>query len=461
MTISFLTLFFGLISGLVPVEVTVSGPVAAVELTMDDGAPVRLAKPPWKTTLDFGLALLPHRIVARALDEEGHELARTEEWANSPHPPAKAEIVLEAEKGGAPRAARVVWTSVLAGKPKSTSLTFDGRPLKLDEAGRAALPPHDLKTIHILAAEIQLQSNETVRKDVAYGGEYGSEISTELTAVPLRVPAGTLPPLKNLHGWLTAGGKELNVAALEDGQAQLFIVRVPNDYEDTSKIGSIGLMSADIQLEMRLDKEARIRFVPPYTERVEGQDQEADLFNISGEATYAHGGLPFLVRGALVEGRTDKDPRRRQRYLAGFSDHPTDKPVKRELRIADAVAVAGLQAMAENRRRAVLLVLKGDESEDHSLYAPGTVRRFLAAIHVPLFVWTLGKPAPLSLATAWGPSEQVDIVKNLYRASGSLRDELRAQRVVLVEGHHLPQSIALGPAAKGVELAGRAVAPVH
>src|SRR4051812_33223777 len=143
MTISFLTLFFGLISGLVPVEVTVSGPVAAVELTVDDGAPVRLAKPPWKTTLDFGLALLPHRVVARALDGEGHELARSEEWANFPHPPAKAEIVLEAEKGGAPHAARVVWTSVLAGEPKSTSLTFDGRPLRLDEAGRAELPPHD------------------------------------------------------------------------------------------------------------------------------------------------------------------------------------------------------------------------------------------------------------------------------------------------------------------------------
>ena len=460
MTISFLTLFFGLISGLVPVEVTVSGPVASIELTVDDGAPVRLAKPPWKTTLDFGTALLPHRIVARALDGEGHELARAEEWANFPHPPAKAEIVLEAEKGGVPRAARVVWTSVLAGEPKSTSLTFDGQPLKLDAAGRAELPPHDLKTIHILTAEIQLQSGWTVRKDVAYGGEYGSEISTELTAVPLHVPSDTLLPLRELHGWLTAGGKELNVAAMEEGQAQLFIVRVPNDYEDTKKIGSIGLMSGDIQLEMRLDKEARIRFVPPYSERVEGQDQESDLFNISGEATYDHGGLAFLIRGAQVEGRVDKDPKRRQRYLAGFSDHPTDKPVKRELRIADAVAVAGLQALAENRRRAVLLVLKGDESEDHSLYDPGTVRRFLATIHVPLFVWTVGKPAPGSLAAAWGPSEQVDVVKNLYRASYQVRDELRAQRVVLVEGHYLPQSIGLGPAAKGVELAGGAGAPV-
>jgi len=119
-----------------------------------------------------------------------------------------------------------------------------------------------------------------------------------------------------------------------------------------------------------------------------------------------------------------------------------------------------LDGMAENRRRGILLVFKGDEVEDYSLYDPDTVRRFLAAIHVPLFVWTLGKPVPGSLATAWGPSEQVDRVMNLYRASYHVRDELRAQRVVLVEGHHLPQSIALGPAAKGVELAGGA-APGH
>ncbi|HEX4959462.1 MAG TPA: hypothetical protein VF173_01390 [Thermoanaerobaculia bacterium] len=440
MTITFLTLFFGLVSGPVPVEMAVSAPVVAVELTVDDGAPVRLGAPPWKTTLDFGDALIPHRVVARALDEQGHELARTEEWANFPYPLAKAEIVLEAEKGGAPRAARVAWTDVMAEEPESISLTFDGKPLKLDKAGRAELPAHDLKTIHILTAEVRFKSDRTAHKDVAYGGEYGSEVANELTAVPVRVPSGSLPPLRDLRGWFTAGGRELTVTALENGQAQLFIVRVPSSYEDTKKIGSRGLLAEDFQLEMRLDKDARIRFVPPVSERVEGADQDADLFHISGEATYDHGGLPFLIRG-----KDDTDKRKPRKYVQ-------EKPVERELRVADAVAVAGLQAMAENRRRAILLVLKGDEVTDNSLYDPETVRRFLASIHVPLFVWTLGKPVPGSLAAAWGPSERVDRVMNLYRASAQVREELLSQRIVLVEGHHLPQSIALGPAAKGVEL---------
>jgi hypothetical protein len=218
-------------------------------------------------------------------------------------------------------------------------------------------------------------------------------------------------------------------------------------------------LSEDFQLEMRLDKEDRIRFVPVTSERVEGSDQDTDVFAISGEATYDHGGLPFLIRGALVQGG-DRDPKRRLRHLAGFSDSPQDKPVeRRELRIADAVAVAGLQALAENRRRAILLVFKGDESEDSSLYDPDTVRRFLAAIHVPLFVWTLDKPVPGSVATAWGPSQQVDRRRNVYRASAQVRDELRSQRIVLVEGRYLPQSLALGPAAKGVELVRGAGAP--
>ncbi len=38
MTISFLTLFFGLIAGPFPVEVAVSGPVAVIELAVDGGA---------------------------------------------------------------------------------------------------------------------------------------------------------------------------------------------------------------------------------------------------------------------------------------------------------------------------------------------------------------------------------------------------------------------------------------
>jgi hypothetical protein len=438
MTISFLTLFFGLLSGPYPVEMAVNGPVAAVEVTLDGGAAVRLAAPPWKAKLDFGPALAPHRIVARALDARGRELARTEEWANLPHPAARAGIVLEGNKAGPPRAARVAWTNVQGETLESMSLTFDGRPLTLDAAGRAALPAHNLRSLHILAAEVRFKPERTARADVAYGGQYGSEVSTELTAVPLHLRSGRLPAPGKLAGWLTQGGRPLTVAAVEEGPAQLFVVRVPGTQEIARKLGSKGTPPGDF--EMRLDKEDRIRFLQSSPDRVEGSDEARDLFSLSGPYTATEGGLPWLLRRAGANG--DAGP-----------EGTAGTPSLETRRIADAVAVAGLEVTTENRRRAVLLVLSGDE-RDAGVYAAAAVRRYLAALRVPLFVWTLGTPAPGSFAASWGATEDVSAVKNLYRAFEDLRAELRSQRIVLVDGRHLPQAVTLGPAARNVELAG-------
>ncbi|HEV7504708.1 MAG TPA: hypothetical protein VGS07_07345 [Thermoanaerobaculia bacterium] len=440
MTISFLTLFFGLLSGPFPVEMAVSGPIAAVEVTVDGGAPVRVAAPPWKAKIDFGVALAPHRIVARALDAKGHELARAEEWANLPHPEAKAEIVLEGQKaGGTPRAVRVAWASSLGEMPESTSLTFDGRPLKLDEAGRAVLPAHDLRSLHILAAEVRFSAEKTVRADAAYGGQYGSEVSTELTAVPVWVRSGALPSPKALRGWFTGEGRPLSVAAVEEGPAQLFVVRVPGALEVDRKLGSQGTRPDDF--EMRLGKEDSIRFLQSSPNPVAGSDEPRDLFSLSGAYTTSEGGLPWLLRGLGANGGAGPEG------PAAGTQHPEIK------RIADAVAVAGLEVTTGNRRRAVLLVLNGDE-RDASGFGVAAVRRYLAAIRVPLFVWTLGKPAPGSFAASWGSTQDVSAVKNLYRAFEDLRGDLRAQRIVLVDGRRLPQSVTLGPAARGVELVG-------
>jgi hypothetical protein len=123
-----------------------------------------------------------------------------------------------------------------------------------------------------------------------------------------------------------------------------------------------------------------------------------------------------------------------------------------EPRLADAVAVAGLQAATEHRRRAVLLVL-GRDAADASRYDPATVRRYLAALSVPLFVWSLEGP-DTPAAKAWGGAEDVSNVRRLYAAVDRLTEELESQRIVWVEGRHLPQTIALTPAAKGIELIG-------
>lgn len=154
-----------------------------------------------------------------------------------------------------------------------------------------------------------------------------------------------------------------------------------------------------------------------------------ELFDVSSDFTREDGGMYWL--------------------LSNFG-LPPDSQGKAP-RIADAVAVAGLQAARENHRRAVVLVL-GPDPLDTSDYDPATVRAYLDSIRVPLFVWSfydLGSP----MAQAWGGAEDISTLAKLEDAAERLRAELDSQRIVWVDGRHLPQAIRLSSAA-GVELVG-------
>jgi hypothetical protein len=439
MTIAFLSLFFGLISGPYRFELAVNGPAAAVEIVVDGRSAGTLPGPPWKGTINFGRALLPHEVVARALDAKGAEIARTEEWVNLPHPLAKVEIELESDKAGAPRAAKVVWANLKGEKPTAIGLSFDGLPLALDASGRAALSSRDLKSLHVLTAEVTFPSGQLVRKEIAYGGEYGSEVSTELTAVPVYVRHGDLPPAAKLAGWFTAGGRPLPVDAVEEGPAQLYVVRSPGAQKALLEL--IGMETGrtargylNIWDWMKLGKDDVVRFLSPFTQRFEAAGEVSDLFPTSSDFSTQQSNLLALIVGT-------NGPR------AALGE---------KVRFADAVAVAAQKAVQENRRRAVLLVLTAAE-KDQSNFDLATVRRYLVALHVPLFVWCLGEPEPGSAAAAWGKMDILKREANLRPAFVDVRDALEAQRIVMVDGRILPQSIALSPAAaKTLELIGGA-----
>ena len=432
--ITFVTLILGLISGVYPIEVAVGGPVAAVEFTLDGAPAGRLAGPPWIARVDLGPDLRPHELVARALDAEGGEIARATQWLNLPRPPAEVGVVLENDAKGVPQAARLTWQIVNGVNPVSIGLTLDGQALQVDGTGRAALPPRDLKTLHVLSAELWFPPGVTAHRDVAYGGEYGSEVATELTAVPVRMrPGAALPAPAELAGWFTAGGRPLPVAATENGTGKVVLVRVPAGQEILGKVLSRTRMPAFPVLDsrMRLGPEDRVRFLS-LASSFKISKVPAELFDLSPELASKDGGLlTFLTFSRLLREARGK-----------------------ERRIADAVAVAGLEASAENDRRAVVLVL-GGENKDISRYGPATVRRYLESIRVPLFVWSLyGKDTPAALA--WAASgqlvEDISSIPRLEQAVDRLKAEIADQRIVWLDGRHLPQAIALGPAAKGVEL---------
>jgi hypothetical protein len=124
-------------------------------------------------------------------------------------------------------------------------------------------------------------------------------------------------------------------------------------------------------------------------------------------------------------------------------------------RLADAVAIAGLQAIVGSPRRVVLLIL-GKEEADQSQFDPAAVRGYLRALHVPLVVWASEKRP---VGDPWGASEKVDNPARLRQAGGRLVSLLAEQRVVWVEGAFLPNELTLSPAAlaKGMHFADDAV----
>ncbi len=394
--------------------------------------------------------------MARALDGEGREAARAHQWVNLPRRPAEVEVMLETGREGRPVAARLVWDSLTGERPTAVRLAVDGRPLAVDAKGRALLPQLDPLAAHVLSVELDFASEGTARRDVAFGGDWGASVSSQLTAVPVRLAERREPSPEELAAALSAGGRPARVVAVESGPAQVLLVRALAAREASQKLGGrrrgagVGatttgpvpsLNSADdyqsalryaddLRHEMKLGPEDRLRFLWPTARSAAAATLPTELFAASQEFTAEDGGLHWLLT---------------QVY------HPLE--VATGQRFADAAAVAGLQAAAGNRRRAVVVVLGGD-CADASRYSPAAVRGYLAAIRVPLYVWSLAKPRDCPALAAWGEVEDISGLPLLRRAAKRLREELEAQRIVWIEGQHPPQAIRVAGGRGVVEVAG-------
>ncbi|HEY6064504.1 MAG TPA: hypothetical protein VIY96_00010 [Thermoanaerobaculia bacterium] len=443
-SIAFTSLFLGLVLGIHPVGVAVEGPAAAVALELD-GTPIgRADRQPWALDVDLGRDLSPHELVARAFDGSGREIARTRQWLNVPRPPAEATLLLERNAEGRAVATRVTWQSLLGTAPQRVSVTFDGQPLDVSDPKRIALPDYDPDTTHMIAAEVEFSPAVSSRAGLVLGGLSRSEASSELTGVPVRVRKSAMPPPGELQGWFRKGSDPLRVVAVEKGPVLLIVVRDTDHMEALGKLGtggqttfvqsnrgSLPQFDPDYRrFETRFADADRVRFVWPRASRVPGSEIPTELFDASRDFPGSIGGLHWLLTRI---------------------SHPIQKVA--DERFADAVAVAGLQAYAGYTRRAVVLIL-GRQIADASQYPPAAVRAYLAKMRVPLFVWSLESRTADRVAAAWGPTEDVSSFAKLKVAFEKLRSELDSQQMVWIEGRHLPQQIALGEKAQGVELVG-------
>ncbi len=451
--IEFVTLFLGLASGPQVVEVAVGEPVAAVELRLDGRAVARAEEPPWALEVDLGAAPLPRRLEALALGGDGAELGRAVQWVNLPRAAAEARLLVERDPEGRPVAARLSWESRASARPTHVAVTLDGAPLAVADARRFPLPPVDPERFHVLQARLRFSDEVWAEAVAGFGGGYMDTSGTRLTALAVSVDgrARSYGP-RQFQQVLRKAGEPLRVVAVERGLADLVVVRAGAVVEAVSGleglsgggayggVGSLNPVSVGdagpvvsgavatggdrVRRVAALAEDERLRLLVPRTKEVVRQVLRMELFPTSPEIAPEQGGFRWALGLEIA--------------LPGLEGGE---------RLADAVAIAGLHAAAGNRRRAVVLALAGD-AVDASRYGTGEVRRLLEALRVPLVVWRFGEP--VADDRRWGTVETIADERGLVRAVRGLQKELDRQRVVWLEGEHLPSEIELPETRSGV-----------
>jgi len=423
--VSFVSLLLGLITGVHPVTVAVSGPVAAVELRLDGQTAGSLHGEPWTVRCDFGGALRPHKLEAIATASDGRTLGTAVQWVNLPRQPAEVSLSLEAQPNGAPTAVRVSWESLEFTNPKRIEATLDGEPIEASPS-RIELPRRLAASTHFLTVRLVFPRGVVATAELAFGGPIGEEVAAELTAVPIVLERDEeLPAAEAMSDWFTAVGQPLRVVAVERGFGEVVIVR---DFSVGNlkgrwrgQLGGGALASGDVA-----------RLLLPGASAETRPGGTVFLFDLSRGYPGSEVGIPWML--ASLE---------------------PDAGVGKRQSLADAVCVAGIHAAESNAGRAVVLVL-GRGSDDRSTHSVATARDYLRELRVPLVVWTVEEhDDPATAAWLTGPEHSpVLSYGQLARAVRALRGLLRSQAIVWVAGRHLPQDIALAKPGLSARLAG-------
>ena len=434
--LAFLSIFLGLISGVHPVELAVGKDVAAVEIRLDGRMLGRLRGEPWQIDVDFGPTPEPHHLEATGFDASGVEIARTVQRINLQRSLAEASLLLESGTGGKGRFARLTWQSAIAERPERLIVTFDGSPIAASDPARIPLPAFVPEQLHFLRAELEFPGHTSASAEITFGGRNRDQTQAELTAVPVLPEKKKLPPAMEMEGWFLANGAPVKVVASEEGSGEISVVL------DEAARGALA----------RLVESYRPALVPPGTIPFNRARTAALLkngqrarFQWTFPEVHEHSGMRFELFP-----RTE-DNSRGDVGLLWLMTHVFPPGVPDVRRFADAVAVAGLDVSARGHPRAVVLLLAG--STDASRLSAAGARNFLACLRVPLFVWTVGAGA--AEAAAWGKAADATDVSTpaaFEDATKRLAALVDRQRIVWVEGVHLPQSISLSERASGVTL---------
>jgi len=426
--IAFLTLFLGIVVGPQAVELSAGPGVARIELSLD-GSTVASLGPPWVATLDLGRELAPRELVAVAYDAAGKRVGEATQWINRARPEAEAGFALERDGAGRVSAARLFWRCPVSPDPASIAVTFDGMPLEASDPARIRIPSRSPDTAHVLIADLTFPGGIVATAVTAFGGRTKKESVRELSAVPIRILRGVRLPrrVEGMHGWFESNGRALSVVAVEEGEAEVVFVQAGTIGPDFERLLVESFQAPPGARPVDLRKDSRFLFLSSNPRASVGPNAVTRLFPISRDYPSRGGG--FLEVGATP-----------------FANEPPTPP-----RIAEAVATAGLSATRRERRRAVVLLLGAGARDTGDIDAP-TVRRYLARLRVPLRVWRLAPAEPPAEAD-WPGAVDASTIERLGEAFGVLRDDLKSQRVVWLEGRLQPARVEVTAKAAGLVVA--------
>ncbi|MGH9423240.1 MAG: hypothetical protein ACRD3J_24910, partial [Thermoanaerobaculia bacterium] len=221
----------------------------------------------------------------------------------------------------------------------------------------------------------------------------------------------TAPPSADASCF-TNEGSPVRVAAIETSPGLVVFVLDPDLRPALAAIDPMkDLEKGDMDTWVKmipLDRGTSMHVQWPIAEQHRTNDNASSvLFPTTYDVDASSTGLVWLLTRSAGEHAQDDTPRQ----------------------AADAVLVAGLNAMKGAHRRAVVLVLSGHK--DESTYGGATSRKYLSSIGVPLFVWSLDGPHP-ELNGVWGAVEDVSSLPKLQAAAEHLKTELASQRVAWI-----------------------------
>jgi len=429
--LAFGSLFLGLVRGPNTVELMVGQPITQVEIRLDGREVGKLQQAPWRLDVDLGPELLPHLLEAVGRDDTGRQVASVQQRINLPRPPAEVEVLLRRDASGAVTGARLKWQMSTRQRPRRIVAELDGAPMQVDPAGEVSWPPASAGAVHVFRVSLEFAEGVSASRDVAFGADLAEEAGNVLTGTVVRLRRGSAPSPAEMGRLVQVRGTPGRVVGVEEGSATIVIVADPQAHDAWWQV--IGRVASKFRNrdDILVPGEDRVVAVSP-----------APIIQRAG-GSWVNEVFPV----------TNLDRVHADSLLRVFATRPLPLVDATQARLSKAVAVAGVVAAGGNQRRIVLLILGAGAPASYDLDV-ASARRYLRVLQVPLVVWSPIKTVARTAGNPWGEITNVSSIGDLYKADNALQRELSHQRVVWIEGDHLPQEVSLTATAVDLRLAG-------